>query len=559
MYCDFFGFSENPFEITPDLKFLYLGPRHQEALDSLVSGIRERLGLIVLTGTAGVGKGTLLRAATARLGEKDKLVQIVSNDLPFDYLLTMALVELGASRPEEDLTGTEVIDRLKHYAEKQFANNGNLVFVIKDAQNLDNEAIHSLQHLSDSEIHGTKLIQVILSGTPELEANFGQLELGTFTDSINLRLHIYPLTERETYKYISHRLAIANLNEPELFDRGALRMIWEYAGGVPEKINVLCDTALRIGYGIGKKEIEAGIVEQAVADLGWEPFSEDFEFSTAVPIEEYEERSAETRRPYLLLGLGGSLVVALFIVIAAWLFWGGSETNRRLGESNRVSEGTRAEVKGKSDSAAESAALVRQRIEVKGDQETEVASIGNEMADTVTSSEAEMMVENQESIDLLPVGNREASEEDLEVFPGREGETVIAEATTALPTKEKPPVTSADTDSVQESFDSKVKTAGTPRSVTKPQGAVTGKVIFQLGAFREKRNAEDLKRKLEAKGYDAYLVEAGAKEKGIRYRVRVRCCSNAAEERAVKAQLNEQGFGDAFIVARKKDSGKKGD
>lgn len=561
MYLNFFGLSEKPFEDVPDPKFLYLGPSHHEALASLVTAIHRRLGLMVLTGAAGVGKSALLRAAAARLGEKDKLVQVASSDLPFDYLLAMALVELGASRPEEDLTGTEVIDRLQHYAEKQFANGGNLVFVIKDAQNFDNEAIQSLRDLSDAEIKAAKLVQVILSGTPELEANFDQLELGTFTDGINLRLHIYPLTKRETSEYIRHRLAAANCSVPGIFGRGALKMIWKYTGGVPQKINLLCDAALGVAYGMGRKRIDAGIVEQAAAELGWEPSSQDFEFSTPAAIGEHAARRAVAGRSRFRLGLGGGLGAALAVVFAAWLFWGGSETNRTMEESTRVSAGTRAEVKGKSEGAERSVAVVRRPIEIKQDQGTEAASEVSEVTETVTRSEEAPIVEREQPTPLVVPGNEAASEEAIETVPEAvpkaEAETAVAAPETVLPSEAKPPAESVEADGVRESPDAGVKTASAPPA--KPQAAVEGKWVFQLGAFREKRYAEDLKRTLAAKGYDAYLVESEPKAKGIRYRVRLRCCSNAAEGRAVKARLSEQGFGDAFVVARSNDSGEKGD
>jgi len=596
MYCKFFKFSEMPFDLTPDPKFLYLSPGHREILDSLISGIRERLRLIVLVGKEGVGKDTLLRAATARLDENTKTVQIVSNDSPFENLLAMALVELGVSKPEEDLPGPEALHRLKRYAEKQFANDDNVVFVIKDAQNLDNQANRNLEHLSDLEIHNTKLVQVIFSGTPELEANLGQLELGTFTNSVNLRLRISPLTEEETHQYIYHRLAIANYKGPHLFETRALEIIWEYSGGVPQKINMLCDNALLIGYGKDKKGIEAGIVEEAIKDLNWKPFSGRFEAPIAVPKDEHvSQENIESYSPdktfhlskifgllarycsYLVewfsghgkrllekvreivdrfilpphVSLAGGLVAALCIIIAVWLFSGNSEVDRRAGDSVSALEGVGAEVTRAPDSAVGS---VRKQVERNGGQETEVATTVEEIPETEIPSAMEQVVEKQESSEVSLVEKREEFRTDFKALAKVEGgDTLMEGEIPALPIEERLPVTSRESDSVKEEKpDEKKTTVSTLKPESKRKGTKTGKVILQLGAFREKRAAEGVKRRLMDKGYDAYLEEVEVKGKGSLHRVRIRCCSNLTEARGVKAQLRKQGFSKSFILGQKK-------
>ena len=543
MYCNFFGFSERPFEDVPDLKFLYLGRKSHETLDSLISGIRKRLGLMVLTGIAGVGKSVLLRAAAARLGENTKLVEIVSEDLPFDHLPAMALIELGASRPQEDLTESEAIHRLKQYAARHFAINGNLVFVVKDSQNLDNQAIKNLQDLSDFRIHNIKAVQVVLCGTPELETNFGQLELGTFTDSIHLRLRFYPLTAAETHRYIAHRLAVVNRQARELFDGRALKMIWKYTGGVPLKINTLCDTALRIGYETGKKGIGAEIVKEAVEDLSWEPFQGGSDMSTAAPVEDDEAIFWNVlRRKRFVFGLAGSLVAVVFIVFAVRPFLGDPEVGRRWNGPAPVLEGTRSEATGVSDITGDSVAFVRQRIDKNPATENDVAIRVKEITDTGSSATPDRIVENQELSDASQMGNVGASGENVETLP---------EEAAARPMEEKPRVASAERSPVREPSDEKAGTAPAPPATLDETDL--GSVIIQLGAYREKANAKDLKRRLSAKGYDAYLDEIKLRDQGTLYRVRMRCCSNAAEGRAVKARLSEQGFGDAFIVARRKN------
>ena len=134
------------------------------------------------------------------------------------------------------------------------------------------------------------------------------------------------------------------------------------------------------------------------------------------------------------------------------------------------------------------------------------------------------------------------------------GDTLMEGEIPALPIEERLPVTSRESDSVKEEKpDEKKTTVSSLKPESKSKGTSTGKVILQLGAFREKRAAEGLKRRLMDKGYDAYLGEVAVKGKGRFHRVRIRCCSNLNEARAMKARLRKQGFGKSFIVGQKKN------
>ena len=150
------------------------------------------------------------------------------------------------------------------------------------------------------------------------------------------------------------------------------------------------------------------------------------------------------------------------------------------------------------------------------------------------------------------MGKEEEPRRDLGILMKGEGETLIEEGPPALPIEKKPPAKFTETSPVKEEKPDEKKTiVSTLKPESKSRGTRTGKRILQLGAFREKTTAEDLKRRLTDKGYDAYLEEVEVKDKGILYRVRARCCSNAVEARAVKARFKKQGFGDSFLVSRK--------
>lgn len=267
MYDEFFGFSEKPFEMTPDPKFLYLTQGHREVLATITYGICERRGVVTIVGEAGTGKTILLNAVLDQLDEKTKVASILITDVDFDEILGTTVFELGLVKPEEHLPKREQIRRLKEFASEQLAGGGNVVLMLEESQKLSQKAIEELCLLSNLETRKHKLVQMVLCGQPKLDHNLSQPQLRGFAQRVNLRRWLQPLTEKETYGYIEHRMAVANLRDPLLFSPTAQQLIWQYSKGVPRRINNLCDNALLIGYGLSKKKIEANVVEEAIRDL----------------------------------------------------------------------------------------------------------------------------------------------------------------------------------------------------------------------------------------------------------------------------------------------------
>ena len=267
MYCKYFGFSQKPFDITPDHRFLYLTPGHREALASIVQGIHQRRGFIALVGEAGTGKTTLLRAALKRLNGNTLSAFIFNSDLPFLQVMAMILDELGILDPFKKLTQTSAVRRLNDFAVKQFARGGNVVIMVDEAQNFDDRTIEGLRLLSNPASDKHKLIQVILSGQPALERKLSKQAMQQFVQRISLQRWIAPLSEKETYGYIDHRFKVAGYCGPGIFSKKARQLVWQHSGGVPRKINILCDNVLLNAYAMHKKRIEAIDVAEAINDL----------------------------------------------------------------------------------------------------------------------------------------------------------------------------------------------------------------------------------------------------------------------------------------------------
>jgi general secretion pathway protein A len=270
MYRQYYGFKEQPFDITPDPNFLYLSPGHEEVLRSIIYGIQGRRGIVAIIGEVGTGKTLLLNTALEWLSQKTKVAYVVNFDMSFDDLLMMALVELKLCQPNDDIRKAEALRRLNQFAQKQVDRGGNVALLVDEAQLLDQSAMENLRLLSNLETPKQKLVQIVMCGQPELETKLNQPELRQLAQRIGIRRTIRQLVEDETYEYIRHRLKIAGLKRFPLFSAGARKMIWQYSEGIPRKINILCDNALLIGFQLRRQTINNVVLQKTLKELQWE-------------------------------------------------------------------------------------------------------------------------------------------------------------------------------------------------------------------------------------------------------------------------------------------------
>jgi general secretion pathway protein A len=332
MYLTFYKLIEKPFEITPDASFLYMSPGHREALAALLYGIFERRGFVALIGEVGTGKSTLINATRVRLSDDIKFVNIVNSNLPFNELLSMALSELDLVRIGDQMSMSEAVSRLNDFAIQQSEKGGNVVLVVDEAQHLDHKTLENLKLLSNLETQKKKLIQIILSGQPELDQSLARHDLRQLAQRIAIKRYIYPFNKSETYAYIHHRLKVAMYKGPPLFHRKALKLIWKYSGGVPRKINILCDNALLIGFALKKTKIKAPMIREAVSDLGWNKSIKKYlgkRSIASVPL---------TSRTIRMTNLERAMVVLLIMVFILLMgFWTKSENMRLENHLSRFS------------------------------------------------------------------------------------------------------------------------------------------------------------------------------------------------------------------------------
>jgi len=265
MYCPFFGLQEKPFSITPDPRFLFLSPSHQEALGHLLYGIEERKGFITVTGEVGTGKTLLCRALLDRLGSDVCTALIFNSFLSEMELLRSINEDFGISRG--GATRKELIDLLNQYLISEFSAGRNAVLIIDEAQNLAPPVLEQIRMLSNLETERGKLLQIVLIGQPELRQQLACPELRQLNQRIALRYHIQPFNRQETVDYINHRLVVAGSHGGVKFSRRALSVIYRLSAGIPRKINLLCDRAMLSAYVHESNLIEHTHVRQASYEL----------------------------------------------------------------------------------------------------------------------------------------------------------------------------------------------------------------------------------------------------------------------------------------------------
>jgi type II secretory pathway predicted ATPase ExeA len=267
LYQQHFGFSQAPFNITPDPSFLYISASHREGLAQLMYGINARRGFIVLSGEVGTGKTTLIQTLLNQLTEKTQTALIFSAITnPLDLLRYVCeefkLVEsLGSVRDAHDY-----ICLLNEFLLEKYREGENAALIIDEAQNLSAEVLESIRLLSNFETTKDKLLQILLVGQPELNERLNTPQLRQLKQRITLRHHLRPLSFQECQEYIATRLKHAGGN-PSLFGPKAVERIHRYSGGIPRLINVLCDNAMINAYALDHKQIDPLLIQEAAEDL----------------------------------------------------------------------------------------------------------------------------------------------------------------------------------------------------------------------------------------------------------------------------------------------------
>ena len=265
MYEKFYGLTEKPFNLTPNSKYFYASPKHEEALNCLLLAISERNGFVVITGDIGSGKTIVCRTLLNRLDSTTKVALILNTHLNKKELLTAVLDDLGIEY--ESNSKTRLLSALNKYLLDQAEKDINVVLIIDEAQNLTPSVLEEVRMLSNLETETQKLIQIILLGQPELKNKLAIPQLEQFRQRIVFHYHLEPLNREETEEYVKHRLSKAGNDASDIFSTEAIDEIYRYSKGVPRLINVICHNALINGLVKERKPITGGMIYDAVRFL----------------------------------------------------------------------------------------------------------------------------------------------------------------------------------------------------------------------------------------------------------------------------------------------------
>ena len=266
MYKEFYGFKRSPFEITPDPMFYFATPLHNEALASLVYGVKERKGFVVTTGEVGTGKSLLVHCF---------LQWLTRMSIPFSHIFNTRLSTLEFLQYFISDLGMPILQnkagiliRLNQYLIEQYRRGSTTVLVVDEGQLLEAEVLEEIRLLTNLETVEQKLLQIILVGQPELEHKMDSPGLRQLKQRIAFRCRLNPLSREQTRAYIEHRLRIAGANShaAQLFPESSVNAIEEYSRGIPRLINTLCENALIEGYARQSHVITAEMIRQIATD-----------------------------------------------------------------------------------------------------------------------------------------------------------------------------------------------------------------------------------------------------------------------------------------------------
>jgi len=265
MYCGFYGLKERPFNVTSDPAFFYLSRKHQEALAHLFYGVSQRKGVLVITGEIGTGKTTLCRFFLNRIRKNIKTAFILNSFFSTSELIEAIVKDFGVRLKPG--FGFSIIDEFNRFLLKESRAGNNVVLIIDEAQNLNAQQLEHIRLLSNLETEKDKLLQIVLSGQPELNQKLDLHSLRQLRQRVMVRFHVSSLEPEEVAPYIGHRLKVAGAKGLPAFAPEAVNKIIEFSCGVPRLINIVCDRALLAGFTAEKFLIGPDIINNCIKEL----------------------------------------------------------------------------------------------------------------------------------------------------------------------------------------------------------------------------------------------------------------------------------------------------
>lgn len=266
MYEAFYGLSAKPFQINPDPRFYFGSKQHRKAKAYLDYGLSHQEGFIVVTGEIGAGKTTLLRGMLNAIDrERVCIAQLVTTQL--DPAETLQMIAAGFGLQMVGRSKAEMLTALESYFLRRAGEHKRCVLIVDEAQNLGASALEELRMLSNFQLGEHSLLQAFLVGQPELRDTMRRPEMEQLRQRVTAACHIDLLDLEDTRMYIEHRLRCAGANDRPSFDPACFEVIFQSSGGVPRRINLVCDRLLLRGYLMNSYHFTADDVREVAREL----------------------------------------------------------------------------------------------------------------------------------------------------------------------------------------------------------------------------------------------------------------------------------------------------
>ena len=505
MFLPYFNFKENPFKLTIDLAYLYLGSHHDEARAHLTYAVSEGEGFIVITGERGVGKTTVCRSFLEGLNKNVETAYIDRSTSNPQKLLLYINAEFKIRSKTASIK--DLADALNEFLMRKRLEGKKVAVFIDDAHRLNSDVLEQVRLISNLETTKDKLLQLVLIGQPKLSEMLNSNELRQIGQRVSVGYCIGPLTYDETLGYIQHRLTIASKGPPIRFDPKAVRRIFNYSRGIPRSINIVCHRALEIAYQRKLNYIDSDIAKATIRYLS----------------DRAEIEKPKFRNRWLLGSFAAICCLVSAIAIAAYFF----RTDNESISSKRL--------------------IAVKKVPIAKGAETEMPD------DSVVSAPVTPMAPAiKEELPLEPF------QPDRPAVPAETSSKYGAnQRSTSMMTRSVPAeIPAPSSERFGEEQDSTpMMSDSSPGEGTEPSldGAELERNSMpmmthsvQVGAFRRMENAANLIGRLEIKGYSAYVLEISDAKDRLWFTVRIgdHPTLESAEEQAgsFMAQENMKAF-----------------
>lgn len=275
MYESFYGLTSKPFQLNPDPTFYFGSKQHRRATAYLEYGMHQNEGFIVVTGEVGAGKTTIVRGLLSKLDPaKVVAAQLVSTQLDAEDTLRMVAAAFGVSTKNSGKS--DILLALEAFLVDVALQGKRCLLIVDEAQNLTPRAVEELRMLSNFQFETHALLQSFLIGQPEFRGIMQSPHMQQLRQRVIAACHIGPMAQEETQAYVEHRLKCAGYSSTPLFDSEAYAAIFKTSGGIPRRINALCDRLLLSGFLAGKREFKLGDVEEVAKEISEETMAPSY-------------------------------------------------------------------------------------------------------------------------------------------------------------------------------------------------------------------------------------------------------------------------------------------